>query len=80
MLYIQIYLILGLALLVVVLKDYRSFKEAILRTTKESEEDGSELPHKVLVAWNVALYIGHIILLWPIIFYLEFIAVKEEEK
>lgn len=79
MLYLEIYLILGLALVVVILKDYKDFKEAILRSVKSSEEGGSELPHTVLVVWYITLFVGHTILLWPIVIYMEYIAVKNEK-
>lgn len=78
MFYLELYLILGFALLLVILWDFKTFKEAVLRSTKASEDE-SELPHAVLLVWNAALFVGHTLLLWPVIFYMEYIAVKNEK-
>ncbi len=79
MYYLEIYLIPGLALFLVILWDYKALTEAVNRQTKQLEDGGSKLPHAVLVIWNVALFVGHTVLLWPVVVVMEYFASKGEK-
>lgn len=79
MFYLEIYLILGFALFIVVLWDFKALTEAVKRQAQKSEDGGSELPHSLLVVWSVFLLAAHTILLWPVVVVMEYFAVKNEK-
>lgn len=68
---IEIYFILGLAMVLVVLWDYKNLPETSKRLTKQSQQKTENFSHIALEIKNWAVMIFFAFFLWPLVVIME---------
>jgi len=71
MYFIKIYFILGLAMVLVVLWDYKKLAESAKRLTRQSEDKGSQFSRIALETRNWVVMLLFAFFLWPLVVLME---------
>jgi hypothetical protein len=71
MYFVKIYFVLGLAMALVVLWDYKKLPQTARRLTRQLPEHGSQFSQIALEVRNMAVMFLFAFFLWPVVVYME---------